>query len=341
MPELRRNPITGHWVILAENRGERPQEISLAQSINREFHCPFCEGHEHRTPPETLAQRATGSQPDGPGWQVRVVPNKFAAVGDISSNYAVARPPHPDLLSARDSDDQLKGLHEVIVESPHHLASVTELIDDQFAAVLETYRQRLATIRGTGQFREVTIFKNSGTLGGATLSHVHSQLVALVRSTVLLSTRLQNFQQCCAASGKCPGCEMAAQEENSSANESHIVAGSAEFVAVCPAAPRFAYETWILPRRHAPYYDQINRESLPQLARLFRQVLVKLERIIKLPAYNYIVHTAPFDTFGSDHYHWHIEILPRITTLGGLEIGTGCYINSVPPKRAAKELREA
>ena len=129
--------------------------------------------------------------------------------------------------------------------------------------------------------------------------------------------------------------------EEAIADAAWLIAQSHNFVAFCPFASRFAYETWIMPRRHRSHFGEIESESLPELAALFREVLVKLERIVKLPAYNYIIHTAPFDTAAPDHYHWHIEILPRIANLAGFELGTGCFINTVPPDQAAATLREA
>lgn len=124
-------------------------------------------------------------------------------------------------------------------------------------------------------------------------------------------------------------------------SNNRVVAESKQFVVLCPHASRLAYEMWLLPRAHEAHYSRASRDSLPELASLFRAALVKLQRIVKVPAYNYIVHTAPFDTPGADHYHWHIEILPRITTLAGFELGTGCYINPVSPESAAAELRQA
>ena len=120
-----------------------------------------------------------------------------------------------------------------------------------------------------------------------------------------------------------------------------LVAQTEHFAAICPHASRLPYEVWILPRRHSPHFDEIAPESLPELAGLFRGLLVKLEAILKSAAYNYIVHTAGFDTPQAEHYHWHIEILPRTTTLAGFELGTDCYINTVSPERAAQVLRTA
>jgi UDPglucose--hexose-1-phosphate uridylyltransferase len=316
MADLRKNPITGHWVIVAENRGTRPREVSLEPVVRDHGSCPFCEGNEHLTPGEVLAHRPETSTADGPGWQVRVIPNKYPAI------------------TVGESTSPASGLfaHEVVIESPRHLTNTTELDDAEFAEVLDVYRERILHFAEMHLQSNVMIFKNNGPAAGATLVHLHSQLVLSSLPTADQQSRVQSFR-----TEKCPACEMIA---DAIANN-RIVAQSAHYVVLCPHASRFCYEMWLLPREHAAHYSRINRKSLPELASLFRQSLVKLERTVKVPAYNYIVHTAPFDTASADHYHWHIEILPRITTLAGFELGTGCYINPVPPERAATELRQA
>jgi UDPglucose--hexose-1-phosphate uridylyltransferase len=244
------------------------------------------------------------------------------------------------------------GIHEIIIESPQHLVSITELDDGQVAAILEVYRGRLAALRQMKKFHSALVFKNGGPTAGATLVHVHSQLIAIENRQPVFADRLPQFQNHAQQFGNCPLCQML--DEVSSAlphpvgNRSvepsegnRLVAATPNFLAFCPFAARLAYEAWIIPRQHSAHFDAVAPESLPELAGLLRTVLVKLERIVKLPAYNYLVHTAPFDTFGSDHYHWHIEILPRTTALAGFELGTGCYINTVLPQRAAAALREA
>lgn len=327
MSELRRNPITGQWVIIAENRDQRPQEVVIQQAVQEHFDCPFCEGREQRTPGETLARRAAGSKPDGPGWRVRVVPNLYPAVDGS---------PHPDALSR--GEGEFIGLHEVIIESPGHLVSVTQLDEEQFAEVLGVYRERLEMLRREGVFRNATLFKNSGILGGATLSHLHSQLIVTNSPAGMLTSRETHFRAFAQQHGLCPACRMLGE---AAGDGRLLVAQTEHFAAICPHASRLPYEVWILPRQHTPHYDQIAPESLPELAGLFRRLLVKLEAILKGPAYNYIVHTVGFDTSDAEHYHWHIEILPRTTTLAGFELGTGCYINTVSPERAAQVLRTA
>jgi UDPglucose--hexose-1-phosphate uridylyltransferase len=327
MSELRHNPITRQWVIVAENRGARPQDLVVQQVIQDTAHCPFCEGHEEGTPGEVLALRSPESRANECGWRVRVVPNKYPAVGAAS--------PQADSSSAgfeRDDITVLPGLgvHEIIIESPRHLTTVTQLSVAQFAEVLTVYRDRLAALRNSGQFSNAVVFKNSGAGGGATLAHLHSQLVALCADRSIYADRSPALRE----SGDCPLC--ATIETDSQ----RLVTKSEHFLAFCPFASRFAYETWIIPRQHLPRFEETASEILPELARLLRAVLVKLEATVKSSAYNYIIHTAPFDTTGANHYHWHIEILPRLSNLAGFELGTGCFINTVSPEHAAAALRD-
>jgi UDPglucose--hexose-1-phosphate uridylyltransferase len=313
MSELRQNLLTGQWVILAENRGARPQDVVLQQILRDAADCPFCSGHEDRTPHEVFAIRESCSRRDASGWQVRVVPNKYPA------------------LEAK------QGGHEIVVESPQHLASITGLSDAQFADVLETYRHRLAAFHRSGQYHSAILFKNGGPTAGATLAHVHSQLLAAAAPEALDQTRAEAFKRA-AAEKTCPLCRMLKDETG---ERTRVVAQSKNFTAFCPNASRFAYETWIVPHQHLRHFDEIEEDEVAELAELFRALLVKLEAIVKLPAYNYIVHTAPFDTSGAEHYHWHIEILPRIANLAGFELGTGTFINTVSPDKAAESLRAA
>ena len=322
MAELLRNPITNHWVIVAENRGERPREVLLQPVVNEERECPFCEGAEHATPGEVLSRREPDSLADSPGWHVRVVPNKYPAVCGAERGVLA---------------------HEVIIETPRHQTSTTELDDAQFAAVLDIYRERIAQheaayMRHQSPPASAMLFKNNGPAAGATLAHLHSQLVVSALPTADCSARIAAFQNAADHPGRrCPACEMIDEARR----DATVVAETDEYIALCPAASRLSYEMWLLPRSHRSRYSRINPESLPELASLFRGALVKLERVVKVAAYNYIIHSSPFDTSHADHYHWHIEILPRITTIAGFELGTGCYINPVSAERAAAELRSA
>ena len=335
MSELRRNPVTGQWVILAENRGQRPQEFAYREVALEDFQCPFCQGQEERTPGETLAIRDAASERDGPGWRVRVVPNKYPVLD--RNGFDGARNQHPHPLPEREEEILPGiGLHEIVIESPRHLTSVTQLSHGEFAEVVLAYHRRLGDLARQKKYSQATLFKNSGPMGGATLSHVHSQLVATDATLAILIDRGPAFEQYAAKHGVCPICQ---EVLDAAARDGRLVAATEHFVAYCPLAARFAYETWIVPREHGANFHAIDKAVLPELAGLFRQTLVKLEAIVKLPAYNYIVHTAPFDSARANHYHWHIEILPRITNLAGFELGSGCFINAVFPEKAAATLR--
>ncbi len=341
MPELRQNRITGHWVIIAENRGGRPRDFVVQQTVRNAGECPFCEGHEELTPGEVFAIRDNVTQPDTPGWRVRVIPNKYPATTMASEGSNLAPAGRPGTSNAL-SQSLTPGttLHEVIIESPRHVLSLAALDDAQAADILAAYRTRIAQLGISHPQSNIILFKNSGPAAGATLAHLHSQLVASTLLTADQRARLAAFGAqpgyTVAHPETCSACEMVAQLP-----DALVVAHSPHFIAFCPHAARFPYETWVLPLRHEAHYDRLDPETLPELASLFRGVLVKLERILQVPAYNYILHTAPFDTARADHYHWHIEILPRITTLGGFELGTGCYINPLSPEHAAEELRGA
>jgi UDPglucose--hexose-1-phosphate uridylyltransferase len=268
---------------------------------------------------------------------VRVVPNKYPALDDSERTSS-----EPELEGRTPAApfELLPGLgvHEIIIESPRHLESITELSDSQVTEVLETYGQRLNSLREAKKYQSAIIFKNGGPTAGATLVHLHSQLLAFQIGAPMVGQRLPLFQSYANRFGNCPLYQIAGEI---STDQELIVGMTPNFFAFCPFASRFANEMWIAPRQHAANFSEMRSEDLPELAILLRSALVKLERIVKLPAYNYIVHTAPFDTFGSDHYHWHIEILPRTSRLAGFELGTSCYINTVSPERAARMLREA
>ncbi len=256
--------------------------------------CPFCPGHEAETPPEAFAVRDTH------GWQLRVVPNKFPAV----------RPDTPEAF----------GFHEVVVECPDHLANPTELSDTQFANVFTAYRERLLHYSADPRIESVSIFKNVGAEAGASLDHLHSQLVALPFVPDALREELR--------SPRCHFCEMI--------EPARLVVESENFRIVCPFAPRFAYETWVLPKDHEPRFETIS--DVAELATLMKRVLVALDRVLHFPAYNWFLHTAPRGQW--PRFHWHVELIPRLSRVAGFEWGSGVFINDVFPERAARDLRD-
>ena len=330
MPDLRKDPIVGRWVIIAKNRAKRPHDMidGTADAPAHGF-CPFCEGNEHHTPREIAAHRQPGTHRDARGWRVRVVPNKFPALeieGDLDKR-------------GQGMYDMMRGVgaHEVIIESPQHLTSTTQLSVENLREVLWVYRDRLLDLKKDSRLVYGMIFKNVGAAAGASLEHTHSQLIVTPIVPISVAEEIAGSQEFYRYRGRCVFCDMIEQELSF---EQRIVFDSPGFVAFCPFAARFPFETWIVPTVHSSHYETLSRAGAEELARVVKRVMQKIELALDRPAYNYIIHTAPFDTQALGHYHWHIEIIPRVTKTAGFEWGTGFYINPVPPEEAATFMRE-
>ncbi|HEV3138218.1 MAG TPA: galactose-1-phosphate uridylyltransferase [Pirellulales bacterium] len=329
MPDLRKDPIVGRWVIIAKNRAKRPHDLVDEVALRpASGFCPFCEGSESHTPSEIVAYRQSGTHRDRPGWRVRVVPNKFPALeieGDLNKR-------------GEGIYDMMRGVgaHEVIIESPKHLASSTELGHENLREVLWMYRDRLLDLKKDQRLAYGMLFKNVGAAAGASLEHSHSQLIVTPIVPISVVEEINGSNDFYRYRGRCVFCDMVEQELGF---EKRIVLDSPLFVAFCPFAARFPFETWIVPTGHASHYETLTRDASQELARVLKRVLEKIETALDRPAYNYIVHTAPFDTQALAHYHWHIEIIPRVTKTAGFEWGTGFYINPVPPEESATFMR--
>jgi UDPglucose--hexose-1-phosphate uridylyltransferase len=329
-PELRKDPILDTWVIIAPERAKRPVRQLAEPPPDRADTCPFCEGHEARTPHEILAYRDPNAGTDKMGWRIRVVPNKYPAL----ENEGDLRKQSDDLY------EQLSGIgaHEVIVECPFHETRMANLEVENIREVIRVYRDRLIGLKGDCRFEYGMIFKNVGVAAGATLEHSHSQLIALPIVPIKMQQELDGALTFFERRGRCVYCEMIQHEL--AAVERRILF-TPNFVALAPYASRFPFETWILPRNHSSHFEHIREAEINELGTILKTILQKLDRAATKPAYNYLVHTAPLrEQATMPHYHWHIEILPRLTGIAGFEWGTGCYVNPVPPEQAAKLLRE-
>lgn len=330
MSELRKDSLVDRWVIIAENRAARPIEVTEAPAPRTERACEFCEGREAATPGETLAFRAPGWPADGPGWRVRVIPNKYPAL------WLPGEPLEPATGSPLFQRAAGDGIHEVIVESPRHLTASAEQTPSELTEVLTAYRQRMQALRAAGLVRQVLVFKNVGAAAGASLAHLHSQLLGLAQVPRAMADELAGAADYLAARSACAFCDLIAAER---AGGERVVLDTGDFLLICPWASRLAYELCLLPCRHASHFELDEQSSLPRLGELLQRCLAHLENSLGLRAYNLWLHSAPFDSTGYDHYHWHIEILPRATRIAGLEWGAGLYVNPVPPEQAAERLR--
>ena len=329
MPELRKDPILGRWIIIATERAARPTDFKAEPRTPQGGFCPFCEGNEDKTPPEIMALRPPGAQVNGPGWRIRVVPNKFPALR-VEGSLEKSGEGMYDILSG-------VGAHEVIIESPKHHLSIVELSDEDVAEIIWVYRERLTDLKKDSRLAYGLVFKNVGLVAGASLEHTHSQLIATPVVPNLVQREMRGARDYFGFRGRCLFCDMIKQETMS---ESRIAHDSDHFVSFCPFAGRFPFETWVLPKDHSSHFDSIDRPAAAELASHLRAVLKKLETSLEDPPYNFIIHSAPSNEPDLEEYHWHIEIIPRVTKVAGFEWGTGFYINPIPPERAAEFMRQ-
>jgi UDPglucose--hexose-1-phosphate uridylyltransferase len=329
MPELRKDPVVGRWVIMATERGKRPSDFKSVRDQRKGPPCSFCAGMEQMTPPEVLAYRDSGSQPNGPGWRVRAVSNKFPALR-IEGAAGRRGDGLYDLMNGI-------GAHEVLIESPDHDRGLADLELHQIEELLWAYRERTLDLAHDERFRYVLIFKNHGAEAGASLEHPHSQLIALPILPLNVQQELRGAGDYYSLKERCIFCDIVAQERQ---DRRRVVFENDEFIAASPFAARFPFELWLIPKGHGSHFEHA-ATSYPGLASALRASLRALKHSLDDPPYNYIIHSAPLREAQSRHYHWHMEITPALTKVAGFEVGTGFYINPVPPENAAEALREA
>ena len=330
MPELRKDPITGRWVIIATDRAKRPSDF-IRQPVPPPTStiCPFDYGNEHKTPPEVLAYRNSGGR-DEPGWRVRVVPNKFPVLG-IEGDLAK----QGDLIY-----DKMNGIgaHEIIIETPDHATIFSNLREKQIEEVLWAFKDRINDLKKDRRFRYILLFKNHGEAAGASLEHTHSQLIALPVIPKCVKEEVDGARFFYDQKDRCIYCDIIRQEITAA---SRMVMETDRFAVLEPYAPSFPFETWILPARHQSHFEESDGGTLENLAWVLRSTLRKIDKVLESPAYNFIVHTSPVQDGPLPHYHWHIEIVPKLTKVAGFEWGTGLYVNPTPPEESARFLREA
>lgn len=363
--ELRSDPTTGRKVLIAEARALRPNDFvgdTKPHLPHSPSECPFCRGNEHQTPHELAVTNDAAGE-----WQVRVVPNKYPAVamasekiplsereatvlkdsGEGSSasvrsevqSYGVAPPLTPprstgegDLFSTHLPD----GIHEVIIESPRHVCDWCELSIDELALVLKMFRDRLLTAFDQPNILYGLIFKNVGQTAGASLEHVHSQLIALPFVPDVMECELRTSADYQTQHGGCLMCNLLGDEIK---HGERLVIENEHFAAVTAYAGRQPFESLIVPKSHAESFLDITDEVSQSLAVILRDLVTRLATVLTPLAYNLVLHTAPLSDERSAAFHWHWELIPRSTSLAGFEWATGMHINSVSPERAALRLR--
>lgn len=328
MPELRKDPISGRWVIISIERGKRPSDFGMRISPKKGGFCAFCEGNEHTTPPEILAFRPDKGAPDTPGWTLRVVPNKFPALHVEGKENRVGEGIYDRMNGV--------GAHEVIIENPDHNLTLSSLPLKSVEDTLWAFHQRMTDLKQDDRFKYVLIFKNEGDEAGASLEHSHSQIIALPIIPHLVQEEIDQSRQYYGYKERCIFCDIIHQETS---DKNRIISENEEFVALAPFAPRSPFETMILPKRHESSF--LLNKNFNLLAGIIQKTLKQIDRVLEMPPYNLMVHTSPFHDETNNYYHWHIEIIPKLTKIAGFEWGSGFYINPTPPEEAAKFMREA
>jgi UDPglucose--hexose-1-phosphate uridylyltransferase len=326
MTELRLDATIRNWVIVAPERAKRPDEFRRQhQRAEPNETCPFCAGREAETPPELFRL-----EDDGGGWRLRVVINKFAALSTAGSR---------DQIGNGLGFTSMPGVgsHEVVIESPRHDWDLATAHEHEVRDVLAAYRLRHRALRDSGT-AAVIIFRNHGAGGGTSLPHPHSQIVATPVVPLLVRHRFDVAMQHYDDTGHCLYVELLHQEL---ADGRRIVAQNAGFVAFQPFAAASPFETWIMPRTHRASYGDATDDELARLAPLLRDVLAGLRRLLDDPDYNYVIHSAPPGDEARPYFLWHLQIVPRLTTPAGFELGSGISVNPSSPEMTAASLREA
>lgn len=330
MPELRKDPVIGRWVIISTERAKRPSDFVREPVSSRPTSfCPFCYGNEDKTPPEIIAYRGNGTQANTPGWSLRVVPNEYPALGIEGE---VDR-------QGEGLFDKMNGIgaHEVIIETPDHEAILAGLSEKRVEDVLWAYRDRIVDLKKDKRFKYVLIFKNYGEAAGASLTHSHSQLIALPIVPKRVREEVDGAKQYYMMKERCVFCDLIRQERRSAVR---VVAENEHFITLAPYAPRFPFETWILPKNHGAAFEEAASSVYEHLAKALKGLLQRVDKLLGHPPYNYVVHTSPVREDTEPFFHWHLEFMPRLSKIAGFEWGTGFYINPTPPEDSARALRE-
>ncbi|MCP4728111.1 MAG: galactose-1-phosphate uridylyltransferase [bacterium] len=323
--EIRQDPVSNNYIILSEERAQRPFYYEFQNKLIENNVCPFCSGNEEMTPPAVL----TVDDENNSGWKIRVVPNKYPAL-EISGSLDFDNAGLEYGLSG-------EGVHEVVIETPRHESSLTGLTEAEAADVIKVYSRRLRDLSKNKNSACGMIFKNTGPVAGTSVVHTHTQILALPVIPPAIADEIYNSQVYYVKHGNCIFCDIL---ENEMESCSRIIEQNDSFAAFCPYASRFPYEIWIAPLKHNSHFEAMQDNEYNELSAILHKTLYRLEMQFIDCSYNYYIHTMPFRSRNSSSYHWHIEIIPRTSFIGGFELGTGMYINQVFPETAAEVLKE-
>jgi UDPglucose--hexose-1-phosphate uridylyltransferase len=329
MPELRKDIITKNWVIISTERAKRPHDFAKPPTEKVSKFCPFDAGNESSTPPEIMAFRPANTAPNTAGWWIRVVPNKFPALDPKVQPVRLGHGIYDSMAGF--------GAHEIIIETPDHNATLGTLDYKQVQEVVWAYVERYNAIFKDPNIKYVLIFKNYGADAGASLEHSHSQIIATPIMPNLVLQEMEGSKEYYGFRERCIYCDIIQEEKM---ENTRVVEENEDFLAFEPYASRAPFETWILPKVHQYNFGDIDETHVKNFSAILKNVLLRMKIALDDPPYNFMIHTGTPHGEGKEYYHWHLEIVPRLTKLAGFEWGSGFYINPMLPEDASKYLKE-
>lgn len=275
-----------------------------------------------------MAYRPGHSEPNQAGWTLRVISNKFPALkveGDLERR-------------AHGMYDQMSGIgaHEVIIETADHARDMVDLTDEEAFNVFWAFRERMLDLERDHRLKYVLVFKNHGEAAGASLEHSHCQLIATPIIPKRVMEEIEGCQRYFRFKERCIYCDIVRQELQ---DHDRLVRDHDAFIAIQPYAPRFPFETWVVPKAHQSSFTEMSEAEFRQLAKTMKDTLRRLKVALNDPPYNFILHTRPISKEHQEYYHWHFEIIPKLTKVAGFEWGSGFYINTTTPEEAAAYLK--
>ena len=356
MSELRQDPTTREWVIIATERRRRPHEFGNDFSSKKDNEtnlqeyskdCPFCPGNEYLSPHETASYRTLGTNLNSKGWWVRVIPNKFAALSlnfeENAKVYEGIRSVNPDFSGyffprATEVFRTKPGIgaHEVVIDTPKHNEQLPFFSDKQIQELFLMYRERYLNLRVNSKFKYIIIFKNSGANAGTSIVHSHSQIIATPVIPLTLRNNISQARFYYDEVGRCIFCDMIQAEI---VDGRRIILQTADFIVFHPFASTSPFETWIMPLSHEPCFSNMSADKTKDLAVIVKKILKGMYDALNDPDYNFVFNNPPIADEKEDYYHWSLRIIPRLTMKAGFEIGTGMSINTAIPEETAEFMR--
>lgn len=330
MSEIRKDPASPTWVIIATERGKRPWDFQTKRAPTvSENRCDLCQ--EMRLGPAE-SETWPGELDEQGRWLTRVLINKYPALSPEATL---------EQFSFSDLYHELSGVGgaEVIVESPNHQDDLAHISSHQMEAVVRTYAGRYMDWHADSRIAYLLVFKNHGVEAGASLTHPHSQAIATPLIPSWITQELEEALDYHEREGECVYCRIIETEKQSDPNR--IVLENGSMICLVPFAARFPAEMKILPKKHMSEFEDMDAGEVVDLAEIMTAMGKKLSKLLADPPFNYLIHVSPLKTPGLDYYHWHIEVIPRVAIPAGFEWGTGIYINSLAPEEAARGLRQA